>query len=421
MELFNIIFEVIDNRNYKIILYKNDQKEISNIKLNEVNFKLKMMLTFLLIIFFFFIQSHNYNIKFNIISYKSFINDCLNLKKYNKIKTFNNTNPYLSVCIPAFNVEKYISNALMSIINQSFKNCEIIIVNDNSKDETERIVKSFQSKDNRIKLLKNYENLGVYYSRKYAALNSKANFILFVDPDDMLLNPYLFEELYIYNLKYNLDMIEFSVFHKKEKLKKIYYSNFHEFNHYHNFEKIIIYQPELSNILFYIPNTKYYTSIFCRTVWNKLIRKNTLFQTLEYIDIFVNNSYLITTDDTQMNILNFNYAHNYSNLKLPGYLYNIRKNSMSRIDIGNEHDLIVSYNYLLYFNLFYKYLKDYNKELNFLYYDLKSNFFFINKFKDLNASYYIYKTNLFINKIIKDNISLDFKNFIVNVILKKLN
>jgi hypothetical protein len=122
-----------------------------------------------------------------------------------------------------------------------------------------------------------------------------------------------------------------------------------------------------------------------------------------------------------MNILNFNYAHNYSNLKLPGYLYNIRKNSMSRIDIGNEHDLIVSYNYLLYFNLFYKYLKDYNKELNFLYYDLKSNFFFINKFKDLNASYYIYKTNLFINKIIKDNISLDFKNFIVNVILKKLN
>lgn len=51
MELFNIIFEVIVNRNYKIILYKNDQKEISNIKLNEVNFKLKMMLTFLLNIF----------------------------------------------------------------------------------------------------------------------------------------------------------------------------------------------------------------------------------------------------------------------------------------------------------------------------------------------------------------------------------
>jgi hypothetical protein len=183
---------------------------------------------------------------------------------------------------------------------------------------------------------------------------------------------------------------------------------------------MIIYQPELSNILFYIPNTKYYTPIFCRTVWNKIIRKNILFQTIEYIDSFVNNSYLITTDDTQINILNFNYAHNYSNLKLPGYLYNIRKNSMSRIDIGNEHDLIVSYNYLLYFNLFYKYLKDYKKDFNFLYYDLKSNYFFVSKFKYLNASYYIHKTVLFLNQIIEDNISLDFKNFIINVLLQIL-
>ena len=54
----------------------------------------------------------------------------------------------------------------------------------------------------------------------------------------------------------------------------VYHSNYHEFNHYHNFKEMIIYQPELSNILFYIPNTKYYTPIFCRTVWNKLIRKN---------------------------------------------------------------------------------------------------------------------------------------------------
>lgn len=121
-----------------------------------------------------------------------------------------------------------------------------------------------------------------------------------------------------------------------------------------------------------------------------------------------------------MNILNFNYAHNFSNLKLPGYLYNIRKKSMSRINIGSRHDLIVSYNYLLYYNLFYRYLKDYKKDLNFLFYDLKSNYFFISKFKDLNDSYYIKKTILFLNKIIKENISLDFKNFIINVYCKYL-
>jgi hypothetical protein len=220
MELFNIIFEVVVHQTYKFSLYVNDQNEFSDIKLNEVKLKLKMIFTILLIIIF-FIQIYCCNIKFNIINYKSFINDCLNLKKYNNIETFNNTYPYLSVCIPAFNVEKYISNALLSILNQSFKSYEIIIVNDNSKDNSEPIIKSFQSKDNRIKLLKNYKNLGVYYSRKYASLNSNSKFILFVDPDDLLLNPYLFEELYIYNLKYNLDMIEFSVFHKKEKRKKI--------------------------------------------------------------------------------------------------------------------------------------------------------------------------------------------------------
>ena len=385
-----------------------------------------MMLIFLLIIFIFF-QIYFYNIKYNIINYKSFIKDCLNSKKHNIIKfniinDFNNINPYLSICIPVFNMEKYINKALLSIINQSFKNCEIIIVNDNSKDNSEQIIKNFQSQDNRIKLLKNYKNLGVYYSRKYAALNSNANFILFVDPDDMLLNPYLFEELYTYNLKYNLDMIEFSVFHKKEDGKKIYRPNFHELNHYHNFEENIIYQPELSNILFYIPNTKYYTSLFCRTVWNKLIRKKTIIQTIEYIDGFANNSFLITTDDTQMNILNFNYAHNYSNLNLPGYLYNIRKNSMSRINLGSEQDLIVSYNYFLYYNLLYKYLKDFKKDLNFLFYDLKSNYFFIFKFKELNASFYIPKTVMFLNKIIKDDdISLDFKNFIKNVLLQIFN
>ena len=60
----------------------------------------------------------------------------------------------------------------------------------------------------------------------------------------MLLNPYLFKELFDFNLKYNLDMIEFSVFHKKENEKRIYLPYFHEFNHYHNLNKNIIYQPE---------------------------------------------------------------------------------------------------------------------------------------------------------------------------------
>ena len=157
--------------------------------------------------------------------------------RYNKIYNFSFPNPYLSICIPAFNMENYIEKALLSIINQSFHNFEIIIVNDNSSDNTEKIIKRFQTLDNRIKLIKHSINLGVYYSRKEAALNANGEFILFMDPDDMLLNPLLFEELYNYNLKYNLDMIEFSVYNQEDGKKKITLPIYHDINHYHKFKK----------------------------------------------------------------------------------------------------------------------------------------------------------------------------------------
>jgi glycosyltransferase involved in cell wall biosynthesis len=173
-------------------------------------------------------------------------------------------------------MENYIEKALLSIINQKFKDFDIIIVNDNSNDSTEKILEKYQLEDNRIRIINHYKNLGVYCSRIDAALNVIGEYIIFMDPDDMFLNPNLFEELFNYNLKYNLDMVEFSVYHKVEEEKKIFFSIYHEFNHYHNFKKKIIYQPELSNIIFYIPNTKKYAPIICRTLWNKLIRKKIL-------------------------------------------------------------------------------------------------------------------------------------------------
>ena len=62
---------------------------------------------------------------------------------------------------------------------------------------------------------------------------------------------------------------------------------------------------------------------------------------------------------------------------MPGYLYNNRKNSVSRIGLGNVHDLRVSYNYLLYSKLLYTYIKDFKKDLNFLFYDLNYTYSYI--------------------------------------------
>ena len=163
-------------------------------KIKTINLlKYKLKYTFLLINSFLFINLYSYNIKYYILKLKNFINDSNNLKKYNKINVFNKLNFYLSVCIPAYNMELYIAKALLSIINQSFQNFEIVIVNDNSNDNTEKIIKQLQLEDNRIRIINHHRNLGVYCSRIDSAFNTNGKFILFMDPDDMLLNSYLFE------------------------------------------------------------------------------------------------------------------------------------------------------------------------------------------------------------------------------------
>ena len=131
-------------------------------------------------------------------------------------------------------MEKYIESSLLSLINQSFKNFEIIVVNDNSNDNTKNIIKSIQNKDKRIKLFNHLKNLGVFASRADGILNANGKYILLMDPDDLLINQNLFRQIYIYNKQYNCDIIEFLVYHQKEGMKNIYFPKRNTLNHYHN-------------------------------------------------------------------------------------------------------------------------------------------------------------------------------------------
>jgi len=131
--------------------------------------------------------------------YIKYINDCKKHKRYNRIKIINE-NPYISICIPALNMNKYIERTILSIINQSFQDFEIITINDNSKDDTVNIIKRLQLEDNRIKLINHNINKGVYYSRVESILFSKGKYIILMDPDDLYLNENLFKELYNYNI-----------------------------------------------------------------------------------------------------------------------------------------------------------------------------------------------------------------------------
>ncbi len=168
--------------------------------------------------------------------------------------------------------------------------------------------------------------MGIYISRIEGILNSNGIYIIFIDSDDPFLNPFLFQKLYEFNSEYNLDIIEFIVLHQEEGKNNLFFPNAHKLNHFHNFTEKIIYQPELSNILFYVPGTLYHSEVICRSIWNKLIRKEIILKTIKFIGD--NNNKCINFnygEDTIMNVVNFQFANNYTNLNLPGYMYNIKK------------------------------------------------------------------------------------------------
>ena len=94
----------------------------------------------------------------------------------------------ISIIIPAYNVEKYISKCIYSILNQTYTNLEIIIVNDGSTDNTRRICEDY--KDDRIKLI-NTLNGGVSQARNIGLDNVTGDLITFIDPDDYVESDYI--------------------------------------------------------------------------------------------------------------------------------------------------------------------------------------------------------------------------------------
>lgn len=91
----------------------------------------------------------------------------------------------ISIIIPCYNVEAFISKCLDSIINQSYQNLEIICVDDGSTDSTLKILENYQNIDKRFKVL-HHDNRGVAFSRNKALTICTGKFVTFVDGDDWL-------------------------------------------------------------------------------------------------------------------------------------------------------------------------------------------------------------------------------------------
>ncbi|EQB39189.1 hypothetical protein M947_08520 [Sulfurimonas hongkongensis] len=113
--------------------------------------------------------------------------------------------PEISVIVPVYNSSKYIKRCLSSIIEQTFKNFELIVINDGSTDNSGNIINKFKSKCNNIHVI-HQKNQGVSKSRNLGISQSTSKYICFVDSDDAVESTML-EDLYSMAIKNDSDII----------------------------------------------------------------------------------------------------------------------------------------------------------------------------------------------------------------------
>ncbi|EFN2859116.1 glycosyltransferase family 2 protein, partial [Campylobacter coli] len=129
--------------------------------------------------------------------------------------------PKISIILPTFNVEKYIARAIESCINQSFKDIEIIIVDDCGSDKSINIAKEYAKKEERIKIIHNEKNLGTFATRNNGVKHSNSEYLMFLDPDDYL-DPDACEKLILLINTYKICQFSFTQISNGVKLKSVF-------------------------------------------------------------------------------------------------------------------------------------------------------------------------------------------------------
>lgn len=102
-------------------------------------------------------------------------------------------NPLVSICIPAYNSAAYIKKTMLSVLEQSYQNIELVVVDDCSKDHTTEVVESV--KDDRVRLVRNEKNLGMAGNWNKCLAEAKGDYIKLVCADDILYRDSIKKEL----------------------------------------------------------------------------------------------------------------------------------------------------------------------------------------------------------------------------------
>ena len=177
------------------------------------------------------------------------------------------TLPCISIVIPTYNAGKYIEECLKSIINQTYSNFEVIIVNDGSTDNTRDICEKYAKIDDRIKLI-NTENRGAGSARNTGLKETRGKYISFIDSDDYICKNY-YEKMHKIISNEDADIVECH-YKRVEGYCENIFTNTEEKTIYTNFEKLLI--------LYGDDETEYTNSV----IVNNKIYKKELFNEIKF-------------------------------------------------------------------------------------------------------------------------------------------
>ena len=251
--------------------------------------------------------------------------------------------------MPVYNMEKYISRALLNIQNQTLKDIEIVVVNDHSNDNSLEIIKNFAKNDSRVKLINNQKNRGLLFTRAMGVLHSSGKYLMNFDADDELIGEDALEFLYNQTVSTKADIISFDIINKNTKIK--IENPCKEFNN-------IIKQPTLFKSIY----TKGY-KLKDFLIWNKLIKKRIFLKAYKLFNnyIYSNKKWNYHEDNIWSILVNKLSSTKFCVRKLI-YKYNCNNNSLinNRYNENEFNNIIYRIDMLQHIytkNMNYKYMR----------------------------------------------------------------
>lgn len=258
-----------------------------------------------------------------------FMKECFKGELINNNSKKISINPKISAIIPAYNCQNTILASIRSIQNQNMGDIEIIIVNDNSKDNTSIIINALAKEDNRIKILNNEKNMATLYSRNIGILMSRGKYIMNLDNDDLFMYFDVFTTVYNEAEKGKYDIIGFQAIDCPTynpliiQMKDALY-------HSHK-EGLTLYQPKLT--YFAISSGSKYNQNDLH-VWGRLTKAN-LYKKVIYN--FGKNAlgeirslcFVTWGEDSAMSMAIFRNAKSYKYIKKYGIFHFIGMNTSS--------------------------------------------------------------------------------------------